>query len=274
MGEKWHGKFVFRALLGLVAVAAVAGAVTMSAASGEPEADGETAAPRLEGGLKIVKTHPGLPNSDPRLGTTLFFRFDYTCTDGTVGQVIYPTDFNGANSQAEDALPLGTVCTVTESIVGDAAANWTVTSHVESQGGGFLPINPATVPINNATGNNVVQFKNEYDPIVTPGPGTLTVIKDFVGGSTPVTIGYVCGNSTGSFTFSADGQASVSIPAGTTCVLTETFDNGDAAAWTTSANGACALSTSVVVASAQTATATFVNTLVDYSVTSTCPPNG
>ncbi len=276
MGEKLQGKLMFRALLGVVALAVAAGAVVMASATGETDDGSDVAAPTVLGGLKIIKSHPGLPTAvNAEIGVTLFFRFDYTCTDGTAGTVTYPTDFTGAQVQAENALPLNSVCTVTESIVGDDVADWNILSRVEGddpQPPAFSATNPATVTIENARGNNTVHFRNEYDPVVAP-PATVTIVKDFVGGSTPVTIGYVCGTTSGSVPFSVDGQVTVSVPAGSTCQFTETFDNGDAAAWSTSANGTCGLTTSATVFLTRPVTITFVNTLVDYSVTSTCPPN-
>ncbi len=178
MSSALRGRLAFRLVLLAAVVALVAIVMTTARAS----SDDETGVPPTTGSFKIIKTHPGFPQSDVVDG---MFRFDIVCTDvngrefTTGGPYIYPNDFTGAQVQDPTELPLGTDCIVTETTLAAGAAfgSWLVETDVEA-GQAFIPQNPRTVTINNASGNNTIRFRNtleEPDPI----PAQFTIVKNF-----------------------------------------------------------------------------------------------
>ncbi len=76
-------------------------------------------------------------------------------------------------------LPLGTDCIVTETTLAAGAAfgSWLVETDVEA-GQAFIPQNPRTVTINNASGNNTIRFRNTLEE-PEPVPAQFTIVKNF-----------------------------------------------------------------------------------------------
>jgi hypothetical protein len=171
------------------------------------------------------------------------FIFTWDCTDGQSGSATFPDDFTGANFETNEEYPLGTICTVEETDGVLSVSDYNVSTHIESSAG-FQAINPRDVPINNSTGQNVIQYKNDPKP-TDPETGSLKIIKQPTPGNAdgPWKFTWVCDDKAGTsgtavypddFAPGKEYDVPGDIVLGTDCTVTETFPNLDAASWDTS----------------------------------------
>ncbi|NNF88446.1 MAG: hypothetical protein EX267_04640 [Acidimicrobiia bacterium] len=156
-------------VLGALAIAGAAWLAMGASATidaGAPPVTGD-----VTGELKIVKNLGGnWPDGA--------FVFTWECTDGQSGSATFPDDFTGANFETGEEYPIGTVCAVEETDGVFSVSDYNVTTHIEGTAG-FQAINPRDVPINNSTGQNVIQYMN--DPIERL-PKQVEITKNVIGG--------------------------------------------------------------------------------------------
>lgn len=182
------------AALAIAAAAWMAMGASATIDAGAPPVTGD-----VTGELKIVKNLGGnWPDGA--------FIFTWDCTDGQSGSATFPDDFTGANFETDEEYPLGTVCTVEETDGVLSVDDYDVTTHIEGTAG-FQAINPRDVPINNSTGQNVIQYMNELKE-VEPELATVWVNKKFDGPDWEFGFAFICNSYGNADTFVLGGGES------------------------------------------------------------------
>jgi hypothetical protein len=199
--------------------------------------------------LTVTKAVTG---SSPAAGP---FSIDADC--GAAGDFTFNLSANGSHQVT--GLPGGTTCSVTET---DSDGATSTDFAVD----GTATVSPAQTTLG-IGGASTVAITNNYP--ITPADGTL-VIKKVVdgtgsGSNGPFTVTANCG-AAGIFTFTGLVNGSIqtkTVPAGTTCTVTETdADGATSETYTVDAGSASTTPANVTVPSAGTTTVTVTNIFV------------
>ncbi|WP_175954681.1 DUF5979 domain-containing protein [Schaalia sp. Marseille-Q2122] len=209
-------------------------------------------------GIALEVTATGVPMLDGR-----GYQFAYECTFN--GETIVPNGWppileasaNEGPAVSNLALPVGTVCTLTEDVD---------KGHVRSH---TLEVNsPITLTLDTEGDHTLFLFKNVY----TRDTGTFRIIKSSMGADTKkklYTFNYTCGNETGQIITPGDGGptgSKVYFPTGTECAVSEELSTAEIPGYTLTP---APPQTFTINDNGETPDLTFVNTYVKKSATPT-----